>query len=204
MTARRLAPRFFAAALFAVTLQIVTLQAAHALEIHGVPVDETRQLAGKTLPLNGVGTRYFLFFKVYVAALYLPQKTSNAQMALDMPGPKEMRLVMLRDVTGSELGKKLTEGIQNNVSAEEFSGLIPSMARLGGLFAQKRNLKTGEVVTLRFVPDHGTTIDIDGVPAGAPYTDPDFFKALLKIWLGKDPAETRLKSALLGDAAVSQ
>ena len=204
MTTRRLAPRLFAAAVCAAALQILTLQAAHALDIHGVPVDETQQLGGKTLPLNGVGTRYFLFFKVYVAALYLPQKTGNAQTALDMPGPKEMRLVMLRDVTGSELGKKLTEGIQNNVSAEEFSGLIPSLARLGGLFAQKRDLKTGEVVTLRFVPGHGTVIDIDGVPAGAPYTDPDFFKVLLKIWLGKNPAETRLKSALLGDAAVSQ
>jgi hypothetical protein len=199
MVTHHLAARLLAATLFA-----ATAQAAHALDMHGVPVSETVQLAGKALPLNGVGTRYFVFFKVYVAALYLPQKTTLPQVALDMPGPKELRLVMLRDVTGKELGDKLTEGIQNNVTQEEFTGLIPSMVRLGGLFAQRRNLKTGDIVTLRFIPGQGTTIDIDGVPSGAPYTDPNFFKDLLKIWLGKDPAETRLKSALLGDAALSQ
>jgi hypothetical protein len=198
MDTHRLAARLLAATLFAATAQ------AHALDIHGVPVSETAQLAGKALPLNGVGTRYFVFFKVYVAALYLPQKTSNPQAALDMPGPKELRLVMLRDVSGKELGDKLTEGIQNNVTQEEFTGLIPSMVRLGGLFAQRRKLKTGDIVTLRLLPGQGTTIDIDGVPSGPPYTDPNFFKDLLKIWLGKDPAEARLKSALLGDAAVSQ
>ena len=181
----------------------VCAQAAHALEIHGVPIGQAQQLGGKKLVLNGAGTRYFVFFKVYVAALYLPSKTNNAKVALDMPGPKELQLVMLRDVSGKELGDKLTEGIQNNVSAQEFSGLIPAMARLGGLFARKRNLKTGEMVTLRFVPGQGTTIELDGAAAGAPYTEPDFFNAMLKIWLGKDPADARLKGALLGDAAQS-
>jgi hypothetical protein len=198
MLAHRLAARLLAA-----TLLAATFQTAHALDIHGVTVRDSVQLAGKTLPLNGAGTRYFVFFKVYVAALYLPQKTSNPQLALDMPGPKELRLVMLRDVTGKELGDKLTEGIQNNVTQEEFTGLIPSMVRLGGLFAQQRNLKAGDIVTLRFIPGQGTTIEIDGVPSGAPYAEPNFFKDLLKIWLGKDPAEVRLKSALLGDGTAS-
>ncbi len=178
------------------------LPMAQAFVIHGVQVDPTQQLGGKVLVLNGAGTRYFVFFKVYVAALYLPQKTTHAQAALDMPGPKALRLVMLREVSGKELGDKLTEGIQNNVSPQEFSGLIPSLARLGGLFAEKHELKSGETVTLRFVPGQGTTIDIDGVPSGPPYAAPDFFNALLKIWLGKEPAEARLKQALLGDAAL--
>ena len=181
----------------------VCAQAAHALDIHGVQIEPSQQLAGRNLVLNGAGTRYFVFFKVYVAALYLPSKTGSAKAALDMPGPKEMHLVMLRNVSGKELGDKLTEGIENNVSAQEFSGLIPAMARLGGLFARKRSLKTGETVSLRFVPGQGTTIDIDGAPADAPYAEPDFFNALLKIWLGKDPADARLKGALLGDAAQS-
>ena len=196
--ARSLALRAALAALPALLLP----RAASALELHGVDVPAGAQLGGRALLLNGAGTRYFVFFKVYVAALYLPQKTASAQAALDMPGPKALRLVMLRDISGKELGDKLTEGIRNNVSPQEFSGLIPGLARLGGLFAQKRELKSGETVMLRFVPGQGTTIDIDGLAAGAPYAEPDFFNALLKIWLGKEPADARLKRALLGDVAL--
>jgi hypothetical protein len=189
-------------ALLAATALALPLQAAHALDVHGVAVDETVQVGARQLPLNGAGTRYFVLFKVYVAALYLPQKATRPEAALDMPGPKELRLVMLRDIGAKELGDKLTDGIQNNVSPEEFGALIPGLARLGGLFAQKRQLKAGEAVTLRDVPGQGMSIDIDGLPAGAPYTDPGFFKALLKIWLGQNPADSRLKGALLGNAAL--
>lgn len=197
-------PRALALRLVFAAMLASVWPAAHALEIHGVAVAPSEQMAGKSLVLNGAGTRYFIIFKVYVAALYLPQKTTSAQAALDMPGPKALRLVMLRDVSGKELGDKLTEGIQNNVSPQEVAALAPSLARLGGLFAEKREIKSGETVMLRYVPGQGTTIDIDGVPSGPPYAAPDFFNALLKIWLGKAPAESRLKQALLGDAARSE
>ncbi len=192
---RRWAPAFLlSAAAFALP--------AHAVEIHGVQVAPTQQADGQNLVLNGAGTRYFLVFKVYVAALYLPHKAPSAQQVLDMHGPRELRLVMLRDVSGKELGDKLTDGIQNNVSPEDFGRLAPALARLGGLFAQKHQLKTGESVILQDTPGQGMRIVIDGMPAGAPYTEPGFFNALLKIWLGASPAEGRLKKALLGDTSV--
>ncbi len=193
-------PRQWALALLLSTAA-VTLP-AKAVEIHGVQVAPTLQAGSQTLVLNGAGTRYFLVFKVYVAALYLPHRTTQAQQALDMPGARELRLVMLRDVSGKELGDKLTEGIQNNVSLADFGRLAPALARLGGLFAQKRQLKTGETVILQDTPGHGMRIVIDGLPAGSPYPEPGFFNALLKIWLGPSPADQRLKKALLGDASV--
>lgn len=176
------------------------LPAAQALQIHGVQVDESTRVGGHVLVLNGAGTRYFLVFKVYVAALYLPHKTTRADAALGMAGPKELRLVMLRDVTAKELGDKLTDGIRNNLSPEEFGPLIPGLARLGELFSRKRELKAGDAVVLRAVPGVGMTIDIDGVAADKPYTEPDFFKSMLKVWLGEHPADSRLKDALLGGA----
>ena len=175
-------------------------RAASALELHGVDVPAGAQIGGRALLLNGAGTRYFLIFKVYVAELYLPQRTRSAADALAMAGPKLMRLVMLRDVSGKELGDKLTEDIQNNIDPADFAGMITGLARMGGLFAERHELHSGDVVELADVPGHGMTISINGASAGAPYTEPAFFDNMLRIWLGPRPAEARLKRALLGDA----
>ena len=37
--------------------------------------------------------------------------------------------------------------------------------------------------------------------AGEPIKEPEFFTALMKIWLGKSPADAQLKNALLGKAS---
>ncbi len=176
---------------------------AQALTLHGVDIPAQVELGGKALTLNGAGTRYVFLFKVYTAALYLPQKSAQPQAIYNMAGPKELKLTMLRDVSGKELGDKLNEGIKNNLTPDEFNAFIPSLAQLGGLFAQKNQVKSGETVTFRDLPGKGCTLAIDGVPAGSTFTDPQFFNSMLKIWLGKDPAEERLKRALLGNAADS-
>lgn len=179
------------------------MPSAQALTLHGVDIPPQVDVGGKALTLNGAGTRYVFFFKVYTAALYLPQKSTQPQAIYNMAGPKELKLTLLRDVSGKELGDKLNEGIKNNLSPEEFSAFIPSLVQLGGLFAQKSQIKTGETVTIREIPGKGSTIAIDGVPSGGVFTEPQFFNSMLKIWLGKDPAEDRLKRALLGNEADS-
>ncbi len=197
--------RGFAAAPFlaAAALLAASVAPARALALHGVDVPAQAEVAGKTLTLNGAGTRYFLFFKVYVAALYLPQKAANPQAIYAMRGPKELKLTMLRDVSGKELADKLNEGIKDNLSPQEFANFIPSLAQLGGMFGQKSEIKTGETVTIREVPGTGGVIAIDGVDSGGTFTDPQFFNNMLRIWLGRDPAEQRLKNALLGQSADS-
>ena len=187
----------------AALLSLLLPRAASALELHGVDVPADVQVGGRTLLLNGAGTRYFLIFKVYVAELYLPQRTQYASAAVSMVGPKLMRLVMLRDVSGKELGDKLTEDIQNNIDPADFAGMITGLARMGGLFAERHELHSGDVVELADVPGHGMTISINGASTGAPYTEPGFFDNMLRIWLGPRPAEQRLKQALLGDAKVA-
>ena len=190
-----------AAAVLASLSSGLATPSAQALTLHGVDIPPQVEVGGKTLTLNGAGTRYVFLFKVYTAALYLPQKSAQPQAIYTMAGPKELKLTMLRDVSGKELGDKLNEGIKNNLSPQEFSAFIPSLVQLGGLFAQKNQIKTGETVTIQDIPGKGSTIAIDGVASGDTFTEPQFFNSMLKIWLGKDPAEDRLKQALLGHAA---
>ncbi|MGC8702202.1 MAG: chalcone isomerase family protein [Thiomonas sp.] len=200
----RLLHKLGATALLSAALTFASFSpSAQALTLHGVDIPPQVELGGKTLVLNGAGTRYVFLFKVYTAALYLPQKSAQPQAIYSMAGPKELKLTMLRDVSGKELGDKLNEGIKNNLTPEEFNAFIPSLVQLGGLFAQKSQVKTGETVTFSDIPGKGCTIAIDGVPTGSVFTEPQFFNSMLKIWLGKDPAEGRLKRALLGNASDS-
>ena len=107
-----------AAAVLASLSSGLATPSAQALTLHGVDIPPQVEVGGKTLTLNGAGTRYVFLFKVYTAALDLPQKSAQPQAIYTMAGPKELKLTMLRDVSGKELGDKLNEGIKNNLSPQ--------------------------------------------------------------------------------------
>lgn len=51
-----------------------------------------------------------------------------------------------------------------------------------------------------WVPGSGTVLTIKGKVEGEPFKEPEFFNALMRIWLSKNPADWQLKEALLGQA----
>jgi hypothetical protein len=53
-------------------------------------------------------------------------------------------------------------------------------------------------IDLDWHPGGGTQVTIDGKPAGQPIEGEDFYRALLRIWLGDKPVQDDLKKALLG------
>src|SRR6266850_2165626 len=75
---------------------------------------QAAELDGVQLELNGIGLRTRYFFKVYVAGLYLPQKVSSAQTALEGPGPKRIVLVMLRDASAEQFVDSIDAGLDAN------------------------------------------------------------------------------------------
>jgi hypothetical protein len=99
-----------------------------------------------------------------------------------------MHIVMLREINASELGKLFTRGMEDNASREDFAKAIPGVIRMGEIFAQRKKLTAGEDFSIDWVP---------GV-VGEPIKEPEFYSSLMKIWLGKSPADAQLKDALLG------
>ena len=189
---------------FAAALCVATPALSHAqtTEVDKVRYDNTTQVAGAKLQLNGAGIRYKTIFKVYTAGLYLTAKAGTPEAVLAAPGPKRLHIVMLRDIDGNELGKLFTRGMQDNAPREEFSKSIAGTLRLADIFSAKTKLTTGENFTVDWVPGAGTTVLVNGKTQGEPIKEPEFFSALMKIWLGNSPADTQLKDALLGKAAA--
>jgi hypothetical protein len=174
---------------------------AQTVEVNGVKFSQNVALGGTALQLNGAGTRYKAIFKVYAAALYLPAKTASPEAVLSAPGPKRMQVAMLRDIDANELGKLFTRGMEDNSSREEFSKTIAGTLRLADMFAAKKKLVSGDQFTIDYLPGRGTVIAINGQPQGEPIKEPEFFNALMRIWLGRSPADMLLKNALLGIGA---
>jgi hypothetical protein len=189
------------AAILSALLFMAPLSAqAQATEVGGVKYEASEQLGPAKLVLNGAGVRYKAIFKVYTAALYIGAKVGTPEEVYAAPGPKRMHIVMLRDIDANELGKLFTRGMQDNAPREEFSKSIAGTLRLSDIFSAKKKLAAGEYFYVDWVPGTGTTVVINGKAASEPIKEPEFFTALMKIWLGKSPADAQLKNALLGKA----
>jgi hypothetical protein len=169
-----------------------------AVELAGVRYAGSEQVAGQHLLLNGAGIRFKAIFKVYTAGLYLAAPATTPEAVYAAPGAKRMHIVMLRDIDANELGRLFTRGMEKNAPLEEFSKSIPGTLRLAELFARRKRLGPGDSWTVDWVPGTGTVVVVNGKAEIEPIKEPEFFRALLSIWLGRSPADNLLKDALLG------
>jgi hypothetical protein len=172
-----------------------SLQAA---EVAGVKIDETARVAGTDLKLNGAGLRSRAIFKVYAMGLYLQDKQTTPAAIIAAPGPKRAHLHMLRDVDAADFGGALNDGLKDNHTEAEMKALAPRMAILIGLMNEIKEAKTGLAIDLDWLPAAGTQVTIGGQPRGKPIPGDDFYRALLRIWLGDNPVSSDLKKSLLG------
>ncbi|MDP2742963.1 MAG: chalcone isomerase family protein [Hydrogenophaga sp.] len=168
------------------------------IEVSGVKLEDRVVLGGSNLQLNGAGVRYKAVFKVYTAGLYLSEKASTTEAVLAAPGPKRMTITMLRDIDSAELGKLFSRGMEDNMDRRAFSRLIPGVLRMSQVFSDHKRLQTGETFVIDWIPGTGTVLTIKGKVEGEPFVEPEFFNALMRIWLGTKPADWQLKDALLG------
>ena len=169
--------------------------------VSGVKYEDAAVLGGYKLQLNGVGTRYKGPFKVYTAGLYLPKKAGTPEDALGIPGAKRMSVTMLREIDAGELGKLFIRGVEDNMERTAMSKLIPGLMRMSQIFTDHKKLQAGDQFTLDWVPGTGTIVYVRGVQQGEPFKEPEFFNALMRIWLGPVPADWKLKDSLLGRQA---
>ena len=170
---------------------------ARNTELAGVQCEPKVKVEGQTLQLNGSGLSYKALQKVYTVGLYTVRKSSKTDEVLRMEGPKQLKFVMLVPMRIDELGKLISRGIEANSPRDEFMRLIPSMIDMGRTFSKLRRMSAGDNVVIEWVPKRGTVFYMNGQPAGLPIGQQDFYNAVLKVWLGKNPTSQDLKDALL-------
>lgn len=170
----------------------------HASEVAGVALDDAVAVAGQPLVLNGLGLRSKMFIKVYVVGLYLPHKETRAGDVLGMPGAKRVQLVMMRNVGSELLADNLSKSLAENTSKAEMAQLQPRVEQLRSLMMSLGEARKGSKILLDFQPGVGTHVTVDGQAVGNDIPGDDFYRALLRIWIGDEVASKPLRAQLLG------
>lgn len=186
-----------------ITLALALPLAAHAdTRIEGQTFSARATLAETELQLNGVGLRAVAWLKAYAAALYLPRKTTRADDALHMAGPKRIQLRMLLDGPAAEFVKALDRGVAKNTSESEFAALRDRLAQLTQAVASVGKVRKGDVIDLDYSPGRGLAFSHNGRLLGGPIAGDDLYAAVLKIFIGDKAIDPEMKTGLLGGAAA--
>lgn len=171
---------------------------AQPVEMEGQKFEPTVQVGGQTLNLNGVGLRRRAIFKVYVAGLYVAQKSTNAATLINDKGARRVSLRMLRDVDADSFIDSFNDGLKNNLNEAQLTALKPQIEALAATLKSIGEAKKGDAINFDYAPEAGTRISVNGLPRGNPILGAEFFSAVMRIWLGEKPADESLKKGMLG------
>ena len=176
-------------------LTVLALPSFSQTTLEGVNLKSEITLDGQKLVYNGAGVRKKWFFKLYVGALYLPQKVSSGKMIVNGDQPMMIQLNIISDlITSEKMIEAVTEGFENATGGNT----APIQTEIDLLIsAFKDEIKDGDVFELMYVPGTGVKAYKNG-KAATTVKGMAFKQALFAIWLGDVPASEDLKNGMLG------
>jgi hypothetical protein len=119
--------------------------------------------------------------------------------ALALDGPKRMHLVMLRNgITAKQVHDHVVARIEDGSQPSEMALMKARIEGLDRIIEAERVINQGGTIDLDYLPGVGTIILVNGIAKGEPIPGEDFYKALLRIWLGDKAKSLHLRDQLLG------
>ena len=183
--------RFIAITLLFALLIVQPMKAA-ALTVEGVTFQESVSIANKQVPIRGAALlRWLNIFKVYVAALYLPESDAPNDALADIP--KRLEISYLVSIPGPDFGKGAEAILERNNSSDALARLRDRIDQLNAVY---RDVKPGDRYALTYVPGQGTELSYNGQPL-ITIEGADFAAAYFGIWLGNDPIDQEMRSRLI-------
>lgn len=176
-----------------VVVFVLTSFNLRAASLAGVTLPDTVQVGGTTLVLNGLGLRTKFTVKVYVAGLYLQQKSSDSSAIITSDAPKRIVMQFVHSASKQQMTDAFDEGFKDNTPDAERT----MKADIDHFLAALEAVKNGDQMAIMYLPGTGTTLDINGTNkltiAGSA-----FGQVLFSVWLGPKPPTTDLKKGMLG------
>ena len=180
--------------LVAVVAVLLVLQVV-AGELAGVSMPDEVSVGGRTLVLNGLGLREATWMKVdvYVAGLYLVEKTTDAQAIVDSDEAKQIVMKFVRKVKKKSITGAWDEGFEKN-AGNVGKALAERVEQLNSYMV---DFKKGDTMSFTYVSSTGVQVVVNGDSKGT-IEGQDFARVLWSIWLGPEPPNPGIKSGMLG------
>jgi hypothetical protein len=168
---------------------------AQAKTVDGVTFPPSMSQDGKTLVLNGVGTRTISYFlDVYVSALYLTTSASTLDAVLAEPDPKVLVTHYLHDATPDQTKSEYT-AIYNRFCATTACS-AQSHVSFQKVLDSVTPTHVGDYST--YVIENGTlTVSKDGKPVLTVH-DADYARGFLAAVLGSASPSAEYRQGMLG------
>jgi hypothetical protein len=176
-----------------ITFVLTSMISLHAGSLAGVTLPDSAQLGGKTLVLNGMGIRSKMMVKVYVAGLYLEQKTSDPNAIIKSDAPKQIVMKFLHGASKSQMTDAFDESFKDN-SPDAVKTMKPDIDRL---LAALDPVNSGDTMVFTYVPGTGSTLTMNGKEK-LTIAGPAFGQVLMSVWFGPKPPTADLKTGMLG------
>lgn len=164
------------------------------VNVESIRYEDSAVVGQTTLQLNGAGLRKKVFFKVYAAGLYVPQKAQTAQGVLEQNGAARVRLGLLRDVSAKSFVSALEEGLQDNTDEATRKEIAPELAKLIKAMNEIGDVKEGDLVDFDF-SGKTTSVLVNGKLVADNIGGKKLFDSVLRIWLGENAIDDKLKRA---------
>lgn len=162
----------------------------HFTSTMGITIDD-KPVA---LVLTGVGLREKFFLNIYAIGSYVLEgavvRTAEELAAIEQP--KQLHLVMERDVDGRDLAEAFIVAIRQNYPVPNFTAEVDQLSEK----LRELDLKKGDHIYLTHLPGVGLRCNV--VNKGEFTIDtPAFSRAVWDIYLGKNNVGEGLKKSLV-------
>ncbi len=151
-------------------------------EIAGVNFPGQKELAGKTLELNGVAVRTKFFVKVFAGGFYLENPTGDAEEAINSEQVKHFHLHYL---TSKATAAKLQDGFKKAIAKANPPELVEKYRKEIDLYASwlDQDMAPGATSLATYVPGQGLTLVFKGQEKGT-IASPEFARMYFRYNLG--------------------
>jgi len=164
-------------------------------KINGIAFPDTYTAGKYKLILDGGGTREKFWMDMYVAGLYLAEKSKDANNIISANSSMAIRINIVSGlITSSRMTDAVDEGFKKSTEGKQ-GNLKEKIDKFKKAFSD--GIKKGDVFDIVYTAEktsvyknNALKIEIEGL---------DFKKAVFGIWLGKEPVDDDLKKGMLGE-----
>ncbi len=182
--------------LFAVLIiAVAAICVAEAKTVKGVTIPDSFKAGGTALVLNGTGMRTKFMMDIYIGALYLKAKDTNAVRIVSADEPMSLRLHI---VSGMVTPERMAENTRDGFRKSTSGNMAPYQAGIDKFINTfKDGIKIGDFYDIVYQPGKGVQVYKNGLPRSSVEGLP-FKKVLFGIWIGGNPIQAELKNGMLG------
>lgn len=155
---------------------------------------DTLTIGETTVVRNGFGTRSKMMLSLYDCSLYLPKQSKDSAQIIASDQPMAVRIeITSRFVSQAKMLAALHDGFRSSTGGN-ISAIDADIKKFSVCFSDP--IKMGDVFVLAYAPETGVSVYKNDQHKGSS-GGLEFKKAVMGIWLGENPIDANLKTAML-------